>query len=162
MLFGGTTLGAGGSFKLFDLDASKGFRLVGINVGDSAGYSVSGAGDINSDGITDLIIGAPGVDANGSIRSGASYVVFGSATQEVVPSAVNDFAITTINMPARINVLTNDTLPNDTLQPINSFDATSTNGGTITLDDSGTPDDFTDDQLLYTPAEGFVGSDRFS
>ena len=50
-----------------------GFVINGQNSGDASGYSVSSAGDINGDGINDLIIGAAGVDNN----TGASYVVFG-------------------------------------------------------------------------------------
>ncbi len=43
------------------------------------GSSVSGAGDVNGDGIDDLIIGARYADPFGS-NSGASYVVFGQAS----------------------------------------------------------------------------------
>ncbi|MEO1145605.1 MAG: Ig-like domain-containing protein [Cyanobacteria bacterium J06638_22] len=64
-------------FNLSTLDGSNGFVLNGIDAGDRSGYSVSGAGDINGDGIDDLIIGADGADPNGN-TSGASYVVFGS------------------------------------------------------------------------------------
>ncbi|WP_204154249.1 integrin alpha, partial [Leptolyngbya sp. CCY15150] len=43
---------------------------------DRFGFSVSSAGDVNGDGVDDLIIGAPSADPNGS-DSGSSYVVFG-------------------------------------------------------------------------------------
>ncbi len=39
---------------------------------------MASAGDVNGDGYDDLIIGAPGADANGS-WTGANYVVFGGA-----------------------------------------------------------------------------------
>jgi len=57
-------------------DASVGFVLEGIGAGDSSGSSVSGAGDVNGDGIDDLLIGAPGADTS----AGATYVVFGRTT----------------------------------------------------------------------------------
>jgi hypothetical protein len=55
-----------------------GFALDGEAEGDRAGRSVSGAGDVNGDGIDDIIVGASGADANGS-DSGRAYVVFGPA-----------------------------------------------------------------------------------
>jgi len=63
--------------QLSSLDGSNGFRLDGVAAGDQSGWSVSGAGDINGDGIDDLIIGANRADNNGS-DSGSSYVVFGN------------------------------------------------------------------------------------
>ncbi len=47
----------------------------GSNVGDYFGYATA-AGDINGDGIADLIIGAFGVP--GGINNGYTYVVFGT------------------------------------------------------------------------------------
>ncbi|MEM1081101.1 MAG: hypothetical protein AAGH65_05920 [Pseudomonadota bacterium] len=63
--------------EVTDLDGSNGFVLDGEADGDFAGESVSRAGDINGDGINDLIIGARGADPNG-LASGRIYVVFGS------------------------------------------------------------------------------------
>jgi Ca2+-binding RTX toxin-like protein len=65
--------------KLSALVAADGFRINGIAPGDLSGTSVSGAGDVNKDGIADLIIGAPNADFSGS-DSGQSYVLFGRRT----------------------------------------------------------------------------------
>ena len=74
----GADSGLPSPFELSSLDGSNGFVLNGEEAGES-GWSVSGTGDINGDGIDDLIVGAPFADSNGSF-SGRSYVVFGSAT----------------------------------------------------------------------------------
>ncbi|MEO9871495.1 putative Ig domain-containing protein [Ekhidna sp.] len=76
-----------GSDEAFDseipvasLDGTNGFTISGKEAGDELGQSVSGAGDINGDGINDIIVGAPRVDINGNFDYGATYVVFGSNT----------------------------------------------------------------------------------
>ncbi|MDP7290548.1 MAG: integrin alpha, partial [Phycisphaerae bacterium] len=56
-----------------------GFRIDGIDGSDRSGRSVSGAGDVNGDGIADLIVGAWGASPSGS-ASGESYVVFGKTS----------------------------------------------------------------------------------
>ncbi|NBB16342.1 hypothetical protein GVN21_13330 [Caulobacter sp. SLTY] len=60
------------------LNGANGFRISGAAAGDRSGYSVASAGDINGDGIDDMIIGARFADANGA-DAGAAYVVFGRA-----------------------------------------------------------------------------------
>jgi len=63
--------------NLSSLDGANGFVINGVNESDSLGTSVSEAGDINGDGIDDLIIGAIFAGTEGAF-AGASYVVFGS------------------------------------------------------------------------------------
>ncbi|MEH2318510.1 hypothetical protein, partial [Nostoc sp.] len=63
------------SLNLSGLNGSNGFTINGI-AGDGSGLPVSSAGDVNSDGIADLIIGAAFASPNGD-GSGQSYVVFG-------------------------------------------------------------------------------------
>jgi methionine-rich copper-binding protein CopC len=62
------------SVDLATLDGKNGFRVNGVAAQDVAGIAVSGAGDVNGDGLGDLIVGAR--DSNG--RAGSSYVVYGS------------------------------------------------------------------------------------
>ncbi len=49
----------------------------GIDPGDYSGWSVSGAGDVNGDGLADLIVGVSRGDPGGNSSAGESYVVFG-------------------------------------------------------------------------------------
>jgi hypothetical protein len=67
------------NIDLSTLDGATGFKLSGAAAGDYGGFSVASAGDVNSDGFADLIVGAESADAPGG-NSGASYVVFGQAS----------------------------------------------------------------------------------
>ena len=66
------------ALRLSHLDGTNGFRLDGIAAGDQSGGEVAAAGDVNGDGVGDLIIGARLADADGKASAGESYVVFGS------------------------------------------------------------------------------------
>jgi hypothetical protein len=94
----GGDVSAGESYVVFgkasstsvDLAAlgTGGFRIDGIDAGDSSGVSVSGAGDVNGDGLADLIVGAYRADAGGDVDAGESYVVFGKASSTPVDLAM--------------------------------------------------------------------------
>lgn len=60
------------------LDGSNGFRIDGVAAGDGSGNAVAVAGDVNGDGIDDLLVGASTADPNGT-SSGSAYVVYGRA-----------------------------------------------------------------------------------
>jgi hypothetical protein len=61
------------------LPLDRGVRIRGTSVRSRAGASVAGAGDVNGDGLGDLLIGAPGTSYANRADSGAAWVVFGSA-----------------------------------------------------------------------------------
>ncbi len=80
LVYGGYDVGSDG--VPIDL-ASLGNRGVVINgaaAGDMIGYFVSAAGDVNGDGVGDILIGAPGVDVSPDTEnSGATYLIYGGA-----------------------------------------------------------------------------------
>ena len=45
---------------------------------------MSGAGDVNGDGVSDIVVGAPKAEPNGVFWAGRSYVVFGKADTDPV------------------------------------------------------------------------------
>lgn len=72
------------------LDGVLGFSLQGKNINgyeDALGSSVSPAGDVNGDGIADIIIGAPGA---WPYKTGSSFVIFGSRNRTAWGNGVLD------------------------------------------------------------------------
>ncbi len=83
VVFGGLGPGTLGLDSL----GGHGFRIDGAATGDGAGWDVAGAGDLNDDGLDDVVVGAFGADNNGRIGSGSAYVVFGKATNDTIDLA---------------------------------------------------------------------------
>jgi len=75
----GTDQGFPTVFELSAINGTNGIAFVGAEPNDGAGYSVSDAGDVNGDGIDDIVIGAPYWGTNPDVASTRSYVVFGHA-----------------------------------------------------------------------------------
>ena len=101
--WGASLLNTGAAYIIFgkhtgfsDIDLSTislssshlGYQISGEATGDKFGFSVSNAGDVNKDGIDDLVIGA----AYKGSQNGAAYVIFGSSS----PPA--DIALSIINL----------------------------------------------------------------
>ena len=58
-----------------------GFRLTGRDRGAETGYAVDGGGDVNGDGLADVIVGAPqGNRTPFNTAGGGAFVVFGRRT----------------------------------------------------------------------------------
>ncbi|TAG18659.1 MAG: hypothetical protein EAZ39_11065, partial [Oscillatoriales cyanobacterium] len=70
----GRTTGFSPNLNLAEINNNNGFVINGID-GNSSGTASSG--DINGDGIPDLIIGADGGNTSGGINAGKTYVIFG-------------------------------------------------------------------------------------
>lgn len=65
------------SFNLNNLNGNNGFYINGITPNSTLGSSVNIGGDVNGDGIDDMIIGADNASPNGQDTAGQAYVVFG-------------------------------------------------------------------------------------
>lgn len=78
---GGTEAGAvfvvaGPVSGMVDLDGADGI-LIGANSRDVVGTGVAGDADVDGDGFSDVIVGAPGSDLGGS-ETGGAYLFFGA------------------------------------------------------------------------------------
>ena len=73
VIFGRSGIGGTGFVNLSSLNGANGFKLTGEIAGDYSGWSVSYAGDVNGDGLADVLIGSYGHNN----LAGRSYLVFG-------------------------------------------------------------------------------------
>ncbi|MFO1337091.1 MAG: FG-GAP-like repeat-containing protein [Burkholderiaceae bacterium] len=76
---------------LSDIVAGRGgFVIDGDAADQTAGFSIAGVGDVNGDGLDDLLIGAPSATVAGHEPAGTSYVVFGKRGTQAVDLAAID------------------------------------------------------------------------
>nr|MDJ0574422.1 Ig-like domain-containing protein [Xenococcaceae cyanobacterium MO_234.B1] len=90
-------------------------------------------------------------DANGNLTSTTIAVNVSEPSR-----ANNDSSGTVPDGEVVIDVLSND--GNDLIL----VGVTNGQNGTVTIDDNGTPNDPSDDRVVYTPNPGFVGEDSFT
>ncbi len=81
VVFGSSDPVQGRGIMLEDLNGIDGFVVRSINPGDRLGVDAASAGDVNGDGIDDIILGADLADPNGQ-TSGESYVIFGASCSD--------------------------------------------------------------------------------
>ncbi|MHC4278485.1 MAG: hypothetical protein ACYSTI_14385, partial [Planctomycetota bacterium] len=74
LVYGSSTLS--GTVSLSTADAT----FTGKAASDWIGLSVSGAGDVNGDGLDDILIGAHGADPGAIGNAGETYLIYGSAS----------------------------------------------------------------------------------
>ena len=72
--------GAGAAYLVYGSSTAGQFgaaKLQSEEPGDMAGFSVAGAGDTDGDGLSDVLVGAPGRDTHPD--AGATYLLFGAS-----------------------------------------------------------------------------------
>jgi len=116
----------------------------GVNVG---GYAKPAGFDREGDGDEDVLVG----------NSAGEIKYFQNLTIEVneSPIAVDDSVGIAKNKPTTIDVLENDVEPEKEAISLIEFEKNTERGGTIKRDNNGTPEDLTDDKLIYTPPVDF-------
>jgi Ca2+-binding RTX toxin-like protein len=59
---------------------ARGFTIDGLDPGGSEyGAAAFGAGDLNGDGLADVVVGSPGSDPGGRAQAGSAFVVYGES-----------------------------------------------------------------------------------
>ncbi|MGB5404443.1 MAG: gliding motility-associated C-terminal domain-containing protein [Robiginitalea sp.] len=127
--------------------------------------SIDDSGTPN-DPTDDVLTYTPDPDFNGSdtfdytVCNTSGDCSTATVTITVLPivDAIDDAIATLEEQPVILDILANDNdIPNT-----GTLTVTDPSNGTVSVNDNGTPNDPSDDTLLYTPADDFVGTDTFT
>ncbi|MBW4594282.1 MAG: VCBS repeat-containing protein [Brasilonema angustatum HA4187-MV1] len=136
-------------------NGSGGFgTAINFRVGPNSGPISVTTADFDSDGKLDL--------ATANLNSNNVSVLLSSIINNQSPVAVDDSATTRQNTAVTLSVTTllaNDTDPDGNLLIITAV-GNATNG-TVSLNDNGTPDYTSDDEVIFTPNNNFSGNATF-
>ncbi|RMF36741.1 MAG: hypothetical protein D6754_10830, partial [Alphaproteobacteria bacterium] len=80
------------NLDLSTLDGTNGYVIRGVDSVDRAGRALDASGDVNGDGINDIIINAPGGDPYGAVNAGETYVVYGGVSSLAAFDAADGLA----------------------------------------------------------------------
>ena len=152
-----------------DLDGDP-FSITSITTPSNGAAVIDDNGTV-SDPTDDRILYTPapdffGVDSFDYTITGdegsatASVTVTVNDVPDTAPVASDDITQTTRDTAVLINVAANDSDADG--DPFSITSVGSPANGTAIVDDNGTPGDTTDDQVLYTPDQGFLGTDTFT
>jgi FG-GAP repeat protein len=83
--------------------AARGMRIDGALANDDAGSAVAGGQDLNGDGQSDIIVGAPLASNNSRFHSGSAYVIYGEQTADPADLNLADIETTAAARGMRIN-----------------------------------------------------------
>ena len=152
VVYGGTA--APGTIELSALNGTSGFSVNGISAHDRSGHAVSNAGDVNSDGFADILIGAFSASPHGN-GSGQSYVVYGSGDVPPTPTPTLTRTSTSTNTPSqtptRTPTVTNTSTPTPTATPTKTSTPTSSPTVTPTTTPTPTPSRTATPTITATP-----------
>ncbi|QDL11410.1 hypothetical protein DP113_29260 [Brasilonema octagenarum UFV-E1] len=139
-------------------NGSGGFgTAMNFRVGPNSGPISVTTADFDSDGKLDL--------ATANVNSKNVSVLLSSIINNQPPVAVDDSATTYQNTAVTFSVTTllaNDTDPDgNPLNPLIITAVGNATNGTVSLNDNGTPDYTSDDEVIFTPNNNFSGNATF-
>lgn len=91
MIFGGPSANVDIDLSTFT-SGTGAYKLFGAAGSANLGVTVGAAGDVNGDGIDDIIIGSSGATASGRATAGITYVIYG---QDQVTATFADIDLST-------------------------------------------------------------------